>query len=88
MASDNDYYPFQNDLLIVPSMTPLGGQVCTSVIVIGDDVLELDELFQVAIVAEDSNDVVPLVFRINIVNDDDGGDGEMILFIAHHLAFH
>ena len=81
MASDNDYYPFQNRLLIVPSTTPLGGQVCTSIIIIGDDVLESNELFQVAIVPEDINDTTPPVFRINIADD---GDGETVLFIAHH----
>ena len=82
MASDNDYYPFQNQLLTVSSTTPLGGQVCTSIIIIGDDILESNELFQVAIVAEDSNDSVPPVFRINIADD---GDGENTLFKAHPI---
>ena len=72
VASDNDYYPVQNQLLTIPSTTAVNGQVCTSFIVIGDDVRESTELFQVVLSAVDSNDNVPLVFRITITDDGDG----------------
>ena len=46
--------------------------MCTSIVIIGDDVRESDELFQVAISAVNSNDVVPTIFRITITDDGDG----------------
>ena len=72
MASNNDYFPIQNQSLTIPSSTPIGGQVCTPIIIIGDDIRELSELFQVVFTATDDNDVVPAVFRITIADDGDG----------------
>ena len=72
VASNNDYFPIQNQPLTIPSSTPIGGQVCTPIIIIGDDIRELSELFQVVFTAADDNDVVPAVFRITIADDGDG----------------
>ena len=72
VVSDNDYYPIQNQQLAIPLTTAVGGQVCASIIIIGDDIMESDELFQVVITAVNSNDAVPAVFRITIADDGDG----------------
>ena len=81
VVSDNDYYPLQNQRLNIPSSTPVNAEVCSAVTIIGDDIMEGDELFQVAISAVDSNDNVPAVFRITIADD---GDSKMTISEAHH----
>lgn len=72
MASDNDYYPIQNQQLTIPLTTSVDGEVCASIIIIGDDIMEPNELFQVLITAVNANDAVPAVFRITIADDGDG----------------
>jgi hypothetical protein len=72
VASNNDYFPIQNQPLTILSSTLIGGQVCTSIVIIGDDIRELSELFQVVFSAANDNDVVPAVFRITIADDGDG----------------
>lgn len=72
MASDNDYFSILNQPLTIPSSTLVGGQVCLPVVIIGDEIRELSELFQVVFTAADDNDVVPAVFRITIADDGDG----------------
>lgn len=46
--------------------------MCTPIVIIGDEIRELSELFQVVFTAADDNDVVPAVFRITITDDGDG----------------
>ena len=82
MASNNDYFPIQNQPLTITSSTPLGGQVCTPIIIIGDEIRESSELFQVVFTAADDNDVVPAVFRITIADDGDGKQCRLIQMIA------
>ena len=72
MASNNDYFPIQNQPLTILSSSLVGAQVCTPIVIIGDDIRELSEFFQVVFTAVDDNDVVPAVFRITIADDGDG----------------
>ena len=72
VASDDDYFPIQNQPLTISSTSTVGEEVCTSIIIIGDKIRELSELFQVVFTAVDDNDVVPVVFRITIADDGDG----------------
>ena len=76
MALDNDYFPILNQPLTIPSSTPVGGQVCMPVVIIGDEIREPSELFQVIFTAADDNDVVPAVFRITIADDGDSKSTE------------
>ena len=57
VASNNDYFPIQNQPLTISSSTPVGGQVCTPIVIIGDEIRESSELFQVVFTAADDNDV-------------------------------
>ena len=72
VVSDDDYVPINNQPLTIPSSTSVGEQVCASVIVIGDDIREQNEFFDVVLTETNSNDVVPSVFRITIEDDGDG----------------
>ena len=72
MASNNDYFPIQDQLLTIPPPTPVGGQVCMPIVIIGDEIRELSELFLVVFTAADDNDVVPVEFLIIILDDGDG----------------
>ena len=74
MASNNDYFPIQDQPLIFPPPTLIGEQVCTPIVIIGDEIRELDELFQVVFTAADDNDLVPSVFRVLIGDDGDGNN--------------
>ncbi len=84
MASNNDYFPIQNQPLTIPSSTPIGGQVCILIVIIGDDIRELSELFQVVFTAANDNDVVPAVFRITIADDGDGNKSYPFDCKYHH----
>ena len=83
MVSDNDYYPIQNQQLTIPLTTPIGGEICASIIIIGDDIREQSELFQVLITAVNTNDVVSTVFRITIADDGDGMVKDFPLLPSH-----
>lgn len=62
---------------MIPSTTAVGVQVCTPITIIGDDIIEPDEFFQVAFSVVDSDDTAQSsVFRITIADD---GDGKKIL---------
>ena len=52
--------------------------MCTPIIIIGDEIRESSEVFQVVFTAADDNDEVPAVFRITIADD---GDGNQLIHI-------
>ena len=72
VVSDDDYVQIDNQPLTIPSSTSVGEQVCMPVTIIGDDIREPDEFFEVILTVTNSNDVVSSLFRIIIEDDGDG----------------
>ena len=58
--------------------------MCTPIVIIGDEIRELSELFQVVFTAADDNDVVPAVFRITITDD---GDGNQFILLINSTIY-
>jgi len=54
----NDFVALDNLLLTFPSNSAVGASVCESVTIVGDNIIENDEVFQVLVTPDDSDDQI------------------------------
>ena len=64
-----------NQMLIIPSSTSVGVDQCQSVTIVGDNIRESDEMFQVLVTPADSDDTVAGSSTFNITINSEPGDG-------------
>ena len=64
-----------NQMLIIPSSSSVGAERCQSVTIVGDNIRESDEMFQVLVTPVDSDDTVEGSSTFNITINSEPGDG-------------
>ena len=75
----NDFVALDNQLLTIPSSTALGVNVCQTVTIVGDNIVESNEMFQVVVTPADSDDQVSDPPRFTITITSEPGDGMLTL---------
>ena len=70
----NDFEPLDNLILTIPSSTSVGVEQCQSVTIVGDNIRESDEMFQVLVTPVNSEDSItgPDTVTVTILDDGDG----------------
>jgi len=73
-ADSNDFVELENLLLTILSSSVVGDSVCRSVTIVGDDVLESDEIFTVILYPVNPEDSImgSNTSTVTILNDGDG----------------
>ena len=63
-----------NLILIIPSSTSVGGEQCQSVTIVGDNIRESDEMFQVLVTPVNPEDSItgPDTVTVTVLDDGDG----------------
>lgn len=76
-ADSNDFVELDNLLLTIPSSSVVGDSTCQSVTIVGDDVLESDEIFTVILYPMNPEDSITgsNTSTVTILNDGDGMSG-------------
>ena len=76
-ADSNDFVELENLLLTIPSSSAVGDSTCQSVTIVGDDVLESDEIFTVILYPVNPEDSIngSSTSTVTILNDGDGMSG-------------
>jgi len=80
----------ENLLLTFPSNSAVGTSMCGSVTIVGDDIVENDEVFQVLVTPDDSDDQITGTPRFTITITSESGDGMFALyqiFICFQLPY-
>ena len=62
-------------MLIIPSSSSVGAERCQSVTIVGDNIRESDEMFQVSVTPADSDDTVAGSSTFSITINSEPGDG-------------
>jgi len=75
----NDFVALDNLLLTFPSNSAVGASVCESVTIVGDNIMENDEVFQVLVSSDDSDDQITGTPRFTITITSESGDGMFAL---------
>ena len=75
----NDFVALDNQLLTIPSSTTLGVNECQTVTIVGDNIMENNEMFQVVVTPVDSDDQVSGTPRFTITITSEPGDGMLTL---------
>ena len=70
----NDFEPLDTLMLTFPSSTSVGVNQCQSVTIVGDNIRENDEMFQVLVTPADSDDMVTGSSTFNITINSEPGD--------------
>ena len=66
--------------MTIPSNSAVGASACGSVTIVGDDIVENDEVFQVLVTPEDSDDQISGTPRFTITITSESGDGTFALY--------
>jgi len=64
----------------IPSNSAVGTSACGSVTIVGDDIVENDEVFQVLVTPDDSDDQILGTPRFTITITSESGDGTFDLY--------
>jgi len=76
----NDYVALDNLRLTIPSNSAVGASACGSVTIVGDDIAENEEVFQVLVITDDSDDQISGTPRFTITITSESGDGMFALY--------
>ena len=66
--------------MTIPSNSAVGASACGSVTIVGDDIVENDEVFQVMVTPDDSDDQIAGTPRFTITITSESGDGTFALY--------
>jgi len=86
----NDFIALENLLLTFPSNSAVGTSMCGSVTIVGNNIVENEEMFQVMVTPDDSDDQIVGTPRFTITIVSESGDGMFALcqiFICFQLPY-
>jgi len=86
----NDFVALDNLLLTFSSNSAVGTSMCGSVTIVGDNIVENEEMFQVMVTPDDSDDQIVGTSHFTITIASEPGDGMFALyqiFICFQLPY-